>query len=131
MREDRSHPSDLRSFLIKTAIVAGVVLTLMVVGALITGSVLSNTANRIGMEMDVKLSAVDDGLKGLERNFKAIADWPEEKVEKYRKRAHDIAETLKPIMEEIMVLFNNPALTELEVQLNNRKQDAARPPVEQ
>lgn len=43
-----------------------------------------------------------------EKNLDGIVNWPEEKVVRYTKHARDIVTKLKPIFDEIAVLFDRP-----------------------
>jgi len=80
---------NLENFLIKTGIVA-IVITLFVF--FIVNPAVKYNYNK---------------LKSIEREFKGIADWSDERVEKYKLRARNIARKIKPIAEEVKIVWES------------------------
>ncbi len=89
----------LKSFLTKAAIVTFIIALFL---SYLTHQV-DSTLNKAAYQVNDTLTR----LKTIEKEFKGIADWPEERVEKYRLRAHNISKKIKPIAEEIKSVWES------------------------
>ena len=84
--------SNLKYFLAKTVIVTSIIALFFLL--------LLNQVNATFQKNLYK-------LKSVEREFKAVADWPEERVEKYRLRARKISSKIKSIIDEVKILWES------------------------
>ena len=82
--------NSLKYFLAKTAIVS-IIITLLSFGLI--------------SQINTTLNNNVNNLKSIETKIKDIGNWPEERVNRYKLRVRNISRKIKPIAEEIKILW--------------------------